>query len=381
MNIAPYLESLRNRFDENELSRLDGWRGLMALLVVISHANQIFVLPIIGLDNYVFWGFGVMAHVAVLGFFVISGISITMSLVLNILRNKNSVNYREYTIARISRIYPPLLFSIALCFCFYVIMMCFNLLGTNESLLLKGDLYAARDFFRFDLKDVFTTIIFESASLVKINGPLWSLIVEWWIYFLILVFVGFFYTQNYLKKLLLIILFIVIFYKVKYLGLVYLGVWLTGSVYYLIGKKPSSIYIVLFLLSLTSLAIANYYLGISTKMTDVSTLPIVQILFSLCFLGIMMRFPAETIFNKISKYSYSIYIIHFPYFLFIYAIFHKATQGSKLLNLVIASISTITILFIASEMSKIFEDKKKYSIIINKMLCKAEQKLRIESER
>jgi peptidoglycan/LPS O-acetylase OafA/YrhL len=380
MNVALYLNSLRNRFDENDLNRLDGWRGLLAFLVVISHANQIFILPIIGLDNYVYWGFGVMAHFAVLGFFVISGIAITMSLVLNIIRNKNSVNFKEYTIARISRIHPPLLFSIALCLFFYGIMTSFNLLGINNSFLLEGDQYAAREFFYFGLKDIFATIIFENASLVKINGPLWSLIIEWWIYFLVLVLAGIFYAKNSLTKLLLIILFLVIFNKVKHLGIVYLAIWLIGSIYYLIGRKPNYIFNYLFLSSIVGLTIINYYLGYISKMIDVSKLPIVQIFFGICFLGILMRLPVETVFNKISKYSYSVYIIHFPFFLFIYSVFHKSTQGSLKFNVLIASFSVIAILFIASKTYKVFENKKKYSIVINRFLTKINQKYRLRSK-
>ncbi len=74
-------------------------------------------------------------------------------------------------------------------------MRVFNLLGIYQSFKLDGDLYVVREWFHFSIKDILTTIIFESSSLVKINGPLWSLIIEWWIYFLALVFVGVFYVK------------------------------------------------------------------------------------------------------------------------------------------------------------------------------------------
>lgn len=382
MSAVSFLNSLLNRFEKTDLDRLDGWRGFLAFVVVIAHANQIFILPIIGLDNYVKWGFGVIAHFAVLGFFVISGIAITMSLVLNLVRNKSRLDFREYTIARISRIHPPLIFSILLCIVFYVTMRVFNLLGIYQSFKLDGDLYVVREWFHFSIKDILTTIIFESSSLVKINGPLWSLIIEWWIYFLALVFVGVFYVKSTFKKVLLALIFILIFIKLMKLdGIIYLILWFMGAVYYLFGKKYNTLFNVLLVLSLISLFFVNYYMHFFEKMTDLSTLPIVQILFGLCFLGLILKLPAKTFFNSMAKYSYTIYIIHFPFFIFIFSIFHKSTQGLLGINILLSFLSIIIILFLAAKSAVVFENKKYYAGLLNRWVDKIFQKKAMKFEK
>jgi peptidoglycan/LPS O-acetylase OafA/YrhL len=365
MNATNFLNSLQCRFDKAELNRLDSWRGFLAFVVMIAHANQIFILPIIGIQNYTYWGFGVLAHFCVLGFFVISGISITMSLVLNIIRNNNELNFREYIFARISRIHPPLIFSILLCFVFYLIMLNFNLLGVEESFKLASDKYVAREFYIFNFKDAVTTFFFIDSGLVKINGPLWSLIIEWWIYFLVIVFLGIFFVRSYLKKVLLILLFFVIFNKVKHSGLVYLILWLIGSMYYLIGNRFSFPKNLLFLISLLILFISDYNIKFVENMKDVSTLPSIQVLFGIFFISILLKFPKKSVFNTISKFSYSIYIIHFPLFLFVFSVFHRKTYDSLYLNIILAIISIFIVLFVTSKTYLVIEDKKRYYTILN----------------
>lgn len=379
MSVISFLNSLLNRFEKNDLDRLDGWRGFLAFVVVIAHANQTFILPIIGLDNYIKWGFGVMAHFAVLGFFVISGIAITMSLVLNLVRNKSQLDFREYTIARISRIYPPLIFSVLLCIGFYIIMRVFKLPGIHQSFKLEGDLYVVRERFHFTLNDIYETVIFKSPSLFNVNGPLWSLIIEWWIYFLALVFLGIFYVKSIYKKIFLVVVLLLIFDKLMELdGIIYLVLWFMGAVYYLFGKKYNLLFNILLILSLIGLFFVNYHVRFFEKMTDVSKLPIVQILFGLCFLGLILKLPAKTFFNSMAKYSYTIYIIHFPFFMFVFSVFHKSTQGSLWINILISVLSIVIILFLSAKSAAVFENKKKYALLLNKWLDLARQKISLK---
>ena len=120
--IKLHLESLNGRFSVIELKKFEGWRGFLAFIVILAHANQVFIAPIIGTENHIDWCFGFIAHIAVLGFFVVSGISITMSIVLNINRNNGFLSLGQYIIARLTRIYPPLILSVLLCVFFYSII-------------------------------------------------------------------------------------------------------------------------------------------------------------------------------------------------------------------------------------------------------------------
>ena len=100
-------------------------------------------------------------------------------------------------------------------------------------------------------------------------------------------------------------------------------------------------------------------------MKDVSTLPSIQVLFGIFFISILLKFPKKSVFNTISKFSYSIYIIHFPLFLFVFSVFHRKTYDSLYLNIILAIISIFIVLFVTSKTYLVIEDKKRYYTILN----------------
>lgn len=372
--VKRYLETLNTRFSKTDLEQLDGWRGFLAFIVVIAHANQVFIDPIIGIENYINWSFGVIAHFAVLGFFVISGIAISMSLVINLNKNNGNLNFRQYIVARVSRIYPPLILSILLCVLFYSIIHSFDFLGATKSCKLIGDKYAAREFFTFSFNDVQDTFIFKNDSLVKVNGPLWSLIIEWWLYFLALFGTGIIFAKNKFIKLLSCIIFLLILKKVlKINGLIYIGIWSIGSCFYLF-KNFFRHYIFCFVFSLMGLICCGSLFNFVDKMTDISTLPFVQVFASILFLSLIFKFPVKSIFNKTSKFSYTLYIIHFPFFLFVFSVFHKQTQNSIFQSIVLSLISILIIVYSALNFSTYFENKNTFSNKLNLFLNFLEKK-------
>lgn len=371
MFLVEYVSSTLESLSKDDLSRLDGWRGFLAFLVVIAHSNQIFIAPIIGTDNYFYWTIGVIAHFSVLGFFVISGIAIAMSLLLNIKRNNNEVNFREFILARVSRIYPPLFFSIFISVLFLIIMSNFNLLGIDKSYKLSSDLYIAREYFNFTVKDVYRTLIFDNLGLVKVNGPLWSLIYEWWLYFFGLLLVNIFFVKKNILKLMSLILLVVVYNKIKHAqGLVYIVIWMLGFVFYLFGRRRNKVNKIFVLVAIGCLFGCNYLYNFTQNKLDVSTLPAVQILFSILFLGLIFKFPKNSFFNAISKFSYSLYIIHFPVFLFLLSIFHRSTHDSLLLCLILCLFSISLVMFVSYKTYIYFENKKYFIVLIDSYLTR-----------
>ncbi|EKT3956844.1 acyltransferase family protein [Flavobacterium psychrophilum] len=367
-----YINNLLNSFDDNELFKLEAWRGLLALLVVIAHANQVFIMPITGSNTYLYWVFGAIAHFSVLGFFVISGISIAMSIALNIKRNKNIIDIKEFVISRISRIYPPLLFSVLLCLIFKFIMIYYDLLGINESYRLKSDLDIVRDFFEFSINDVIQTLKFNNVGLVKVNGPLWSLIYEWWLYFFGVLLVNVFITKKIFYRLVSVILLIAVYNKIKHTGgSVYILIWILGFIFYIIGEIRYKLNNFILVLSIFGLLISNYYLDFFGNKTDLSTIPIVQVLFSILFLMIIFKFRINRIFNRISKFSYTLYIIHFPVFLFLLSIFHKCTNQSISLSLILGVFGISSVMLISYFLFGILENKKYYFNLLNSIIKKS----------
>jgi peptidoglycan/LPS O-acetylase OafA/YrhL len=249
--------------------------------------------------------------------------------------------------------------------------MYFNLLGINESYKLNTDLYIAREYFNFSLKDVIKTLNFSDVRLVKVNGPLWSLIYEWWLYFFGLFFVSIFFAKSKISQIISLILLIVVYYKIEQLqGLVYIVIWMMGFIFFIIGKTRSKWNNLLVFIAVVGLIACNYFLNFFQNKINIATLPIVQILFSILFLGIIFIFPKSSLFNKVSKFSYTLYIIHFPIFLFFLSLFHKSTYNSIFLSIILSFFSIAIVLFLSYKVHIYIENKKYFTGLINNLLLR-----------
>ena len=175
-----------------DLKTLDSWRGILSILVFFGHLVQVFWSPILGNKHIVCEISGDIAHISVICFFCLSGFVIFRSLYLNNNQNDGLLNYKHYIISRISRIYPAFIASIILVLILRYIVFHFDLLGGKRSYELPSDLAIARTHFDFSLEQVWLSIQMSGAYLANVNGPIWSLIIEWWLYFVgLLVFLLF----------------------------------------------------------------------------------------------------------------------------------------------------------------------------------------------
>lgn len=176
---------------------LDGLRGLAALYVMIGHARWLLwegysegylkhpelygafqkaVMYFFSLFKY--------GHEAVLFFFVLSGFVIHLKHARQIKKGVYTVfDFKTYLGRRAKRLYPPLLFALLLTFMLdsygrtmnYGIYTGFtNYSVINES--INSDL---------GLKTFLGNLLFLQRTFVPVygsNGPLWSLMYEWWFY-------------------------------------------------------------------------------------------------------------------------------------------------------------------------------------------------------
>lgn len=157
----------------SKIASLEGVRGLLAVIVLLSHSWLSFIKPMNGAE-----GTGpqqavaLAAELAVTCFFVLSGHVIALSLRSNHRRHAG-FDLAGYATSRAFRILPPLLVTIAITWILAVVLDLVDAASVTQAA-------AERDSFKTTLQPQFLSL----ASLCtfgdltgQLNGPLWSL--EW----------------------------------------------------------------------------------------------------------------------------------------------------------------------------------------------------------
>lgn len=213
---------------------LDALRGISAIVVCLAHSFYGFVTPYGGVKN---WGTRLMncgAYFAVLIFFILSGFMITVSILRNIKSHRGTFSHRAYLAARIARIYPPLIFALILQTVVFGLIHGRRLHG-NETFRLAGDLFILREKAALDWQQLGAAIlqlqmVFVNKFMVM-NGSLWSLPYEFWIYIVVGLFTIWIVNRKGLHGLLpFSLLLALITYRNSFFGL-YLGIWLIGAIW------------------------------------------------------------------------------------------------------------------------------------------------------
>jgi len=159
--------------NDQKMEGLDALRGILSLAVVVAHAWQVFVAPVVGSGNPVGLALGLIARGAVLLFFCLSGYVIAFSVSKNIQRN-GAFHLFSYAKSRVMRVIPPLAFVIL---AVYAVTRIVRRLGFDT---LPAGVTGARDIFAVDIEQQFNSLYYlcgiSDYDLTGIlNGPLWSL--------------------------------------------------------------------------------------------------------------------------------------------------------------------------------------------------------------
>jgi len=151
-----------------------GWRQLdtlrlaLSLVVVIAHANYVFITPLgyVAAFPVTEW----LARFAVLAFFMLSGLVIGKSLA------QRRDGFAAFMIRRVGRIYPPLIASFVLVI---AIDQALRLAGVSTRALPNAGPMTSS--FVYDLRSVvlcLATFGFRGWLSSGANGALWSLVIE-----------------------------------------------------------------------------------------------------------------------------------------------------------------------------------------------------------
>jgi peptidoglycan/LPS O-acetylase OafA/YrhL len=302
---------------------LDALRGMLSVFVVAAHAWQVFSLPQTG-DTWANQVFGFPARAAVLCFFCLSGYVIAMSIHGNMRRN-GAFDPMEYAVSRFMRIAPPFLGVVALTWLFAVILNA----ADASHVGLKG---AARpDFLADPLGQVLalltlTTIGDLTGKLV--NGPVWSLVFEIQLYVIAALAVLAWSWRGSRRNVVLVVLvaYIAVFgihgLKLRTLTYVAFGFGAAGYVFRSISQRT-----LLWGLgtAIPVAALFGYWASFYPVTLWDGAIPWIcfQVAASAVFALLVLAASRTSLTLQVTDYSYTLYILHFPLFLFVYFLMQR----------------------------------------------------------
>lgn len=340
------LKTQSNLFD-----RIDIWRGVLAYIVCVCHCFQL-ISPIEWRNDRLMSILGDCAHFSVLAFFFLSGYVIFFSLKQKS-KNNLQIKFKAFLTSRVSRIYPPLIASIFLCYLFKFV---YSYLSISNN-----KIYC----FNFSYQEVLTYLFMIKPSLGQVNAPLWSLILEWWFYFVGFVVFKIITTKK--KTFLffaLILMCLLVFqcYRVNTGFASYLLTWLLGALFSYFNTTKKSLKALLFF-GMVSLFMAILFREYFFK-KPVSDVWQLKLLFVFAFIGVLNFIPISPFFKRASSYSYSLYIYHYPTFLFVTGIeyYYDLNRYSILIFFCVLFFVIIGSIFL----SRIFEKKEALLIFFKK---------------
>ncbi len=361
------------KFTEDELNNLEWWRGFLSFLVFIAHVAQIIWFPLYGNNSLFAITMSGLANIAVVFFFVISGVLIIFSaqkLTLN-----GVFDWKKFLINRITRIFPSYYAVLGLSLVF--VFSHFFINGNSFQIQNIGLDYIARENISVSIYDFFKGILLiNNSGITNLNGPLWSLFIEWWLYmsamFLFLIFSKGF---NWFSKLLFLLLFCFsLFISTIGFGKIaipYIVIWYFGGVYTLFLYNRRKLFFLLIALSLILqvFLIKVYGLGVVSVRSGLGLgYSIFQMLVSVIFIYLSFNFSGKHIFKRIAPFSYTLYILHFPLTMFCFAIFIKYFMITNLSAIIFTILVIFFNLILANKIATIFEDKVKFRKFVDKFI-------------
>lgn len=360
---------------------MDSLRGLSALVVAYVHGFQIFVLPNLGSGTPAHIMTSLVATYAVNAFFVVSGFMICIST----LRHRNpdgSFQSAEFARARIIRIYPPLLFAVALTLLVYFVVSGLGLHG-SESFRLNGELFLARERVEVEWAALPSTLLLLYGAVpfvpppLNMDGPLWTLSYEWWFYVLTFLVARLRNRLSFSRLAPIMIIGAMMIYGRNYLFLWFLLIWLSGfclAITYLAHGLNSKHCLPVVLMLACVLFIMLFAMGnghlwhdmllpfdsssgqkIMVLCSMLATLALAVIVRHTSSSHHEFRFPL----TRLANFSYTLYVIHYPLYLLAFSFLHPLVHDSHwTVSLVAMTLVFFPILYLSSRAALVVENRK-----------------------
>ena len=380
-----------NCIDDDSSTLLASLRGWSALIVLLTHAFQVFVLPWFGLFSWPHLLTSWLACYSVLTFFVVSGFMIAVS----VHRHSTSDGFAQWLFlrSRFLRIYPPLVGSIGLCAVIFFLFRGFGIHGA-ESFRLGDELFLSRERVEMGLSETASTLLLVytvvplASGPVQLNGPLWTLTYEWWFYIFAMFAGAAVIGRRVWFGLVPTGLVLLLFAKSPAGTLLwaFLTVWTAGCVLgvaYLKGLLEHSRTPLVFLAIALCAVMGVVAIGRGDTLQIVAeplqrlgnrahwTMALVAVL-GACALGMAIRWRWRGIpCGSLADYSYTLYLFHYPILLLTFGLLHSWLHNFGVLPSVLcALLVSMLILPIARLSASILEDRDLFGQLLSTVITR-----------
>ncbi len=344
---------------------LNGWRGVLALVVFFCHCYQIYFLPLYSNVGIAAFCASFLSNIAVVYFIILSGFVIGYSEE----KKKKGFQWKTYIFNRFTRIYPSYLAVLLLCVTLYFIFPIVNG-GSRNFELLPSYKFVVRTAFNFNLSEIGRAVLMLITDVLQVNGPLWSLVLEWWLYASGLLVLLATRDKRWFCKFIFGLLTIAPLYYIYtifgFIGLFYITIWFTGFYYQKIPIFVQKLFALtggLFMAFTIFKYLDNFegfYRGGGNWFNTF------QAVSAFVFLFVALRFKVADLFFRISIFSYTLYVLHFPILLFVFGLMCKYLHISFFWSVVALLIEIPAIILLAKWIARFTEDKEYIRGVIQK---------------
>jgi len=377
-----------HKLSATQISYLNLLRYFLCLAIFSGHFVNIFVYRIINFEELIhhnpllFLALRIPTF-SVMLFFVLSGFLITYTTIIDI--NKNGYfSIKQYIKKRIIRIFPPLWFAIFITWFIYKIIIFFNLFGI-ETYILPHESYSTIPKAFIPFHEIITNIILIPGITGGFNAPLWSLSYEMFYYIIFANLMIFLVRKQFMLGTLLTVYISAFILNLIYLDHSYLQaidlvlklfiVWFLGSllaIIFLKGKLqkiPSSIFLGLMVLVLNIFIYKlSFFLGNLINERLIYAIIAFFIMSYILTANLKINATIEFI-SKASKFSYTLYLIHFPLLLLMLSAIGPQLQKFNTLRLIALYFTAFTsINFLSFIVAIISENKSLPKHLISSIL-------------
>lgn len=333
-NFELYLKGKEYYLSENVSNFLHFSRWIAAFLVVLSHVRAMSFPPFDqllekGIFIKFFYFISSLGHEAVIIFFILSGYLIGGEVMREM--KDNCFDWKRYLTKRIVRLYIVLIPALILTAGFDRLgYHFFNQLGSFNRFFETG---------KESIETFFINLLMlqhSHGAIFGTNDPLWSLAYEFWYYILFPLILQIFFIKSKKIKIISSILILLIISSISWKIVLYFSIWLTGTMIWFVNQNKffnlKIISYFLLLLFVGSITVSRYLGNYAGDL-------FVGVVYAVLTIYFIYNTDESSLFRcflnwkghkKLADFSYSLYLIHFPFMMLVFNIYYVSLGDIRL---------------------------------------------------